>query len=148
MFAVMSAFRVILALFVLSLAGTARCAEPADEEFLRGFMAGEYDVIGRKPDSATTYSGRLTLRAEGNVLQATRIIEGKTTKATIRLDTVAGADRISVVRMSFALDGVEYEATYRWQSDPDNYPRFTGIIYRVDHQTKSPGLEAFFPTRK
>ncbi len=144
----MRAFRAILALFVLSLADTARCAEPVDEGFLRGFLAGEYDIIGRKPDSATTYSGRLTLRAEGNVLTAMRIIEGKTTKATIRFDTVAGADRIPVVHMRFALDGVEYEASYRWQSDPDNYPRFTGIISRVDHQTKSPGLEAFFPTRK
>ncbi len=144
----MRAFHAFLVLSVLCLADAARCAEPAAEEFLRGFMAGEYDVIGRKPDSTTTYSGRITLRAEGNVLQATRIIEGKTTKATIRFDTVAGADRIPVVRMRFALDGVEYEATYRWQSDPDNYPRFTGMISRVDHQTKSPGLEAFFPTRK
>lgn len=145
MFAPMNACRAVLALFVLSLASTGHCAEPVDEAFLRGFMAGEYDIIGRLPDSMTTYSGRLTLRAEGDVLQATRTIGGKTTNATVRFDTVAGSDRIPVVRMRFALDGVDYEAFYRWQTDPDNYPRFTGVIARADHQTKSPGLEAFFP---
>jgi hypothetical protein len=25
--------------------------------------------------------------------------------------------------MRFRFDGKEYDATYRWQSDPDNYPR-------------------------
>jgi hypothetical protein len=52
-------------------------------------MAGEYDLIGSKPDSTTTYSGRVVLRADGDILQATRTIEGKATKCTIRFDTVA-----------------------------------------------------------
>ena len=45
--------------------------------------------------------------------------------------------------MHFHFDGKEYDAVYRWQSDPDNYPRFTGYVYLAD--TKSPGLEALFP---
>ena len=40
----------------------------------------------------------------------------------------------------------EYDATYSWQSDPDNYPRFTGYLYLSG--TKSPGLEALFPIHK
>src|SRR5436309_15469214 len=40
-------------------------AKPVDEEFLRGYMAGEYDLIGRKADSAATYTGHVTLRDEG-----------------------------------------------------------------------------------
>lgn len=148
----MRAFLVIVAMLSFVIIDSARCAdvdrEPLDEEFLRGFMAGEYDLIGRKPDSTTTYTGRVTFRADGDTLQATRTINGKTAKTTIRFDTVAGADRIPVLRMRFIFDGVEYEATYRWQSDPDNYPRFTGIIYRPDNQTKSPGLEALFPIHK
>jgi len=72
-----------------------------------------------------------------------RTIEGKTDKCAARFDTVAGADRIPVVRMHFRFDGKEYEATYRWQSDPDNYPRFTGYVYLAG--TKLPGLEALFP---
>lgn len=144
----MKALHPILALLVFSLVDAACSAEPTDEAFLRGFLAGEYDVIGRTPDSSTTYTGRITLRAEaeGNGLQATRVIGGTTTTGTVRFDTVGGSDRISVLRLRFILDGVEYEGTYRWQSDPDNYPRFTGIISRADGQTKSPGLEALFPT--
>ena len=118
-------------------------AKPVDEEFLRGYMAGEYDLIGRKADSAATYTGHVTLRDEGGVLHVTRTIEGRTDKCAARFDTVAGADRIPVLRIHFHFDGKEYDATYRWQSDPDNYPRFTGYVYLAS--TKSPGLEAFFP---
>ena len=59
----------------------------------------------------------------------TRTVEGKTEKCAARFDTVAGTDRIPVLRMHFYFDGKEYDATYRWQSDPDNYPRFTGYLY-------------------
>jgi hypothetical protein len=119
---------------------------PLDEEFLRNYMAGEYDLIGRKADSTSTYNGHVTLRDEGGVIQVTRTIEGKTDKCSARFDTVAGTDRIPLLRMHFHFDGEEYDATYRWQSDPDNYPRFTGYLYRSG--TKSPGLEALFPIQK
>ena len=109
-------------------------------------MAGEYDLIGRKADSNAPYNGHVTLRDEGGILQVTRTIEGKTDKCAARFDTVAGTDRIPVLRMHFRFDGKEYDATYRWQSDPDNYPRFTGYVYLSG--TKSPGLEAFFPIHK
>jgi hypothetical protein len=117
--------------------------KPLDEASLRGYMAGEYDLIGRKPDSPVTYTGRVMLRDENGVLQVTRTIEGKTEKCAARFDTVAGEDRIPVLRMHFHLNDREYDATYRWQSDPDNYPRFTGYLYLAG--TKSPGLEALFP---
>ena len=29
-----------------------------------------------------------------------------------------------MLSMHFHFDGNEYDATYRWQSDPDNYPDF------------------------
>jgi hypothetical protein len=47
--------------------------------------------------------------------------------------------------MHFTFEGVEYDATYLWQTDPDNYPRLTGHLYRPNNRTKSPGLEALFP---
>ena len=120
--------------------------KPLDEEFLRNYMAGEYDLIGRKADSSATYNGHVTLRDEGGVLQVTRTVEGKTDKCAARFDTVAGSDRIPVLRMHFGFEGKEYDATYSWQSDPDNYPRFTGYLYLSG--TKSPGLEALFPIHK
>jgi len=117
--------------------------ERLDEESLRGYMTGEYDLIGRKSDSTATYTGHITLREEKGVLKITRTIDGNTDKCVARFDTVAGTDRIPVLRMHFHFDGKEYDATYRWQSDPDNYPRFTGYLYLSG--TKSPGLEALFP---
>ena len=134
-------------LVILLLANSVRCSDadqkPLDEEFLRNYMAGEYHLIGRKADSSATYNGRVTLRDEGGVLQVTRIVEVKTDKCTARFDTVAGTDRIPVLRMHFRFEGKEYDASYRWQSDPDNYPRFAGYLYLSG--TKSPGLEALFP---
>ena len=122
------------------------CVDPEgkqlDDESLRNYMAGEYDLIGRKADSTATYAGHVTLREQGGVLQVMRTIEGKTDKCAARFDTVAGADRIPVLRMHFLFDGKEYDAPYRRQSDPDNYPRFTGYVYVAG--TKSPGLEALF----
>ena len=120
-------------------------SKPLDVEFLRGFLAGEYDLIGRKPDSAATYTGRVTIRDVGGTLQVIRIIDGKTERGMIQFDTAAGADHIPVLRAHFSMDGREYEATYLWRSDLDNYPRVTGYIYLPKNQTKSPGLEALFP---
>ena len=144
----MRASLAILAMILF--ADSARCADadrkPLDEQFLRSYMAGEYDLIGRKADSSGTYNGHVTFRDEGGVLQVTRTIEGKTGKCAARFDTVAGTDRIPVLRMHFHFDGKDYDATYRWQSDPDNYPRLTGYLYLSG--TKSPGLEALFPIHK
>ena len=104
---------------ILLIAVSARSGEtnrkPLDEQFLRNYMAGEYDLIGRKADSSATYNGHVALRDEGGVLQVTRTVEGKTDKCAARFDT----DRIPVLRMHFYFDGKEYDATYRWQSDPD-----------------------------
>lgn len=139
---------VVLVIFLF--ANSAHCADDdhkqQDEEFLRSYMAGEYDVIGRSADSTATYSGHVTLRNENGVLTVTRTVDGKTDKCTAQFDTVAGADRIPVLRMHFHFDGKEYNATYRWQSDPDNYPRFTGYVYLSD--TKPPGIEALFPIHR
>ena len=138
-------FLTILAMLLFANSGHSVDAdrERLDEESLRGYMTGEYDLIGRKSDSTATYTGHVTLREEKGVLKVTRTIDGNTDKCVARFDTVAGTDRIPVLRMHFHFDGKEYDATYRWQSDPDNYPRFTGYVYLSG--TKSPGLEALFP---
>ena len=136
----------VILLFVVYACSGETDRKPLDEEFLRNYMAGEYDLIGRKADSSATYNGRVTLRDEGGVLQVTRTVEGKTDKCAARFDTVAGSDRIPVLRMRFRFEGKEYDATYTWQSDPDNYPRLTG--YLCLSGTKSPGLEALFPIHK
>ena len=141
----MKVYLAICAVLLVAVSGRSSEADrkPLDEESLRGYMAGEYDLIGRRADSNATYNGHVTLRDEGGVLQVIRTVESKTDKCAARFDTVAGTDRIPVLRMHFHFDGKEYDATYRWQSDPDNYPRFTGYLYLSG--TKSPGIEALFP---
>jgi hypothetical protein len=140
-----SAIRAALVLLFACTAHHATAGKPLDRKFLRGFMSGEYELVGRKPDSTVTYTGHVTLRDQSDTLHVTRTIDGKTTQATMRFETIGGTDRIPVARMQFTLDGIEYEATYMWSTDADNYPRFTGYIYRPGNQTKSPGLEALFP---
>jgi hypothetical protein len=92
----MRASLAILAMILF--ADSARCADadrkPLDEQFLRSHMAGEYDLIGRKPDSSATYNGRVTLRDEGGVLQVTRTVEGKIDTCAARFDTVQGAGNL------------------------------------------------------
>jgi hypothetical protein len=141
----MRIFLTILAALLFANSGHSADAgrDRLDEESLRGYMTGEYDLIGRKSDSTTTYTGHATLREEKGFLTVTRTIDGNTDKCVARFDTLAGTDRIPVLKMRFHFDGKEYDATYRWQSDPDNYPRFTGYLYLSG--TKSPGLEALFP---
>ena len=70
--------------------------KPLDEDSLRGYMAGKYDLIGRKPDSTATYSGSVTLRDENGVLQGIRTIESKTDecvalKSRIRFESFVSA---------------------------------------------------------
>ena len=145
---VMRAFLAIMAMALF--ANSAVCADAdskrLDEESLRGYMAGEYDLIGRKADSTATYNGNVTIQDVNGVLRVTRTIDGKADKCVARFDTVAGDDKIPVLRIHFHFDGKEYDATYRWQSDPDNYPRFTGYVYSPG--SKSPGVEALFPIHR
>lgn len=143
-----SAIGAALVLLFACTAQHAAASKALDRKFLRGFVSGEYELVGRKPDSTATYTGHVTLREESDTLHVIRTIDGKTTQATMRFETIGGADRIPVARMQVTLDGIEYEATYMWSSDADNYPRFTGYIYRAGNQTKSPGLEALFPIHK
>jgi hypothetical protein len=135
---------------ILLVASSVHCSDAdhnvEDEETLRSYMAGEYDLIGRRPDSTATYNGHVTLRDKGGALEVTRMIQGRTDKCTARFDMVAGTDRIPILRMHFRFGDDEYDAIYRWQSDPDNYPRFTGYVFLPS--TKSPGLEALFPVHK
>ena len=38
----------------------------------------------------------------------------------------------------------EYEITYLWRSDLDNYARLSGYLYQPGEKTDSPGMEALF----
>src|SRR5256884_9586074 len=97
----MRAFLAIMAIVLF--ANSAVCADAdskrLDDESLRGYMAGDYELIGRKPDSTATYSGHVTIQDVNGILQVTRTIDGKADKCVARFDTVAGNDKIPVLRI-------------------------------------------------
>ena len=112
---------------------------------LVNIMQGDYVIVGRKPDSLATYTGRLTFRARGEKLGFTRTVDGRTVRGVATLETTAIGDPAPVLRMRFVQDGQRLGATFQWMIDLDNYARFTGYVYRADDTTKAPGLEMLFP---
>jgi hypothetical protein len=121
-------------------------AKEPDRQFLIDYLKGDYIVIGKLPDSETTYQGRITLRPRELEFDVARTIAGKIEQGKAWIETTGKPDDVPVLRMRFRMDGNEYEATYLWRGDLDNYGRLTGYVYlQGQGKTKSPGLEALFP---
>jgi len=112
-------------------------------EFLSSFVQGNYEIIGRLPDSDTLYTGIAIIRGEKGQLQMVRTINGQTINATARIERAAIAETW-VLRAQFSVNDVIYEAAYLIHSDLDNYARLSGYIYQEGKHTKKPGLEAWF----
>ena len=140
----MKAVAAALLCLALTLGGAAEDAgrTASDPAFWCGFLAGDYRIVGQKPDSGAAYVGKLTLREKEHGLAVTRVIAGVTSNGTATIET--SSEGLHVLRMRIVLDGVEHAGTYLWQTDLDNYPRLTGYVYRVKGGTSSPGLEALF----
>lgn len=130
-------------LIATSIALGSDCGKPLDLELLLGFLAGEYRIVGQAPDGGIAYSGELTLKRKGPAFDVSRDIAGIKTAGTAAIET-AGED-CPVLRIRFQLDSVEYEGTFLWRSDLDNYPRLSGYVYRRNPKAKVPGFEAWFP---
>jgi hypothetical protein len=113
------------------------------------YFAGEYAIIGRAPDSSHTYSGTIKIEEKSpGQFSIVRKIDGRTTTGVAFFDQAdPPAEHPAVLRVRFTDRGKEFEGTFLWRSDLDNYPRLTGFIYRRGNvQTKSAGLEAWFTT--
>jgi hypothetical protein len=118
---------------------------PYDLDFVVGFLAGDYVLIGRKPELEATYTGRMVLRKTANGLEFTRTVGADTQSGTVVLDTKADEGGKPVLRIRFSLQSQPYEATYLWSSDLSNFARLTGYVYSTTQgKTKFPGLEALF----
>ena len=123
-------------------------AAPADKlprAELVNVMQGDYTVVGKKPGSRASYTGRLTFRPRGQKLAFRRTVDGRTVRGVATLELMAFGDPAPVLRMRFVQDGQRYDATFQWMIDLNNDARFTGYVYRTDGTTKDPGLEMLFP---
>jgi hypothetical protein len=142
-----------LALVVFANLGNGQHRTPPDADRAKlwnsfaKFIVGDYVIVGRKPDSTVTYTGRLSLHWDGKEFAVTRTIGGDTVQAKGSFDVETGCcDYNTVLRMSFSFDGRLYEATYLWSGDLSNNARLTGYVYLPKSgATKFPGIEALFP---
>ncbi len=138
-------FSMVVLTIVLTTSAFSAEAEPdaPPNEALLTFLENTYEVIGRYPDSSTTYTGTVTLTRKENELVMTRDIKGKKTVGIARI-VAATADAVSVLQAEFTEGKQKYQATYMIGSDLDNYARPAGKIYFAGKETKKPGLEALF----
>lgn len=139
----------IKTLFLIPLlASSGLYADESQQEFLSGFVLGQYQLIGMGPDSDRTYSGQVEIFSESGKLRVRRMIGGNTLSGEAAIEEAAGGET-SVLRMRFEEGGAAYEDTCLVQSDLGNYARISCYLYRQDGTTRKPGMEALFiqPTR-
>src|SRR5438105_13300541 len=108
---------VFLSLIVFTGTGIAQHRTPPDTDKAKlwnswaKFIVGKYVVVGKKPDSDATYTGRVSLDWDGKVFKVTRTVAGQTVQATGSFEVEPGCcDYNTVLRMRFPFDGQSYEA--------------------------------------
>jgi hypothetical protein len=111
------------------------------------YLSGSYMVIGKAADSNRLYQGQVSIRYTGHNQFVVRRRIGSSIVLATGFFAVASPppDQPVVFRVRFQEGRQEYEATYLWKSDLDNYARLTGYVYLRQGNTKSPGLETLFP---
>lgn len=105
-------------------------------------IIGLYECIGRWPDSAETYSGRVEISHASEGIRIIRNINGQRVEARGQFGT-ATPDEVQVLKVNFRQNRIDYEETCMLSTDLDNYPRMTCYLYSP--KTKEVGLEALFP---
>jgi hypothetical protein len=128
----------------LCLTGQAFGADTDEVQSLYSFLAGAYTVVGKELNSQKTYQGKTVLNGKGDHLAVSRYIKGKTIHGIGKIETAPAADGAKVLRVRYKERGRDYEITYLWQSDLDNYARLSGYLYERGKQTDTPGLEVLF----
>ena len=128
---------------VLSLASAGVHADASQQQFLSEFVSGQYQLIGKGPDSDRTYSGQVGIFSESGKLRFLRVIAGNTVSGEAAIEEAVHGEA-NVLRMRFNENGVDYEDTCLIQSDLDNYARISCYLYRQDGTTREPGIEALF----
>ena len=120
--------------------------EKIETDFFYGYLAGKYHLIGKEIEGDGTYLGEVEIVNRDTLFEIRRTINGKTIFGKGILDYTKHED-IPFLRVNFTDDGVEYEASYLWQSDFDNYARISGYLYKPGERTEDPGLEVMFTNR-
>lgn len=124
------------------LAGMPAQAADEDEAPEWSFVPGRYQLIGRHPDSPTTYAGTARIERVGKQLRLTRVIGGRKSQV------------FGVVRR--ADPGEAWVLHFKWGTrqpmemvcvigtDLDNYARLTCHWGKAGNPHTQPGMEAYF----
>ncbi|TFH64086.1 MAG: hypothetical protein E4G90_08810 [Gemmatimonadales bacterium] len=134
----------VLLVALVCLAPTARADDVKNHEVLYGYLAGTYLAVGKELDSDNTYSGKVVFSSQEDRLIVTRNIHGETIQGIGTIEHALGPDQAHVLRVRFTRHGQEFEITYLWRHDLDNYARLSGYVYRPGEKTAAPGLETLF----
>ncbi|MBU6955361.1 hypothetical protein [Hahella sp. HN01] len=113
------------------------------KDFLGDFIIGAYQLIGKAPDSTSTYQGALQIYSENHQLKIKREIGGAVIFGEAAIEDAAHGEA-TVLRMRFQENSIAYESTCLVQSDLDNYARISCHLYQANKGSKTPGLEALF----
>ena len=138
--------RFLIELSALCLKSQVCVANQNQNEFLAGFVAGRYHLIGKSPDSDNTYYGKVGLISTERGIEVHRFVAGKTIVGSGAIEK-ATADDVNVLRIRFKENNTEYEETCMIDGDLDNFARISCYLYRSGVKTGNPGLEALFIDR-
>ena len=118
------------------------CERPdrIDPEFLVGLF-GNYEIVGREPDSGITYSGELEIQNSKNGYALKRIVSGETAigKAWVEF---CSPDKFPVLKFKYEKMKQPLEGSCFLRMDGDNYYL---ISCRTEYgKSKRGGLESMF----
>jgi hypothetical protein len=133
-------------LLIVALQSVAIAETPGvDWEHRAYLMAGEYIVIGRKPDSKALYSGHISFHANGEKLDFVRTIGQVTVRGTAFIDKIPDINGV-FLKLMFVQNRQSFEGRFQFMDGCDSAFRFTGYVGSSGH-TRVTGLEAYFPDR-
>lgn len=135
----------VIAAAIAALAAGAAVAADDDASDLRGFVAGDYALVGRAPADGAAYAGTATIAEDGEQLILERRIGGRTLRATGRVEAPSPPGEGQLLRFHWT-DGQAMTMTCLVGGDLDNYARITCLWAPDGQPVKQPGLEAMFST--
>ncbi len=114
-----------------------------DDDF-RGFVVGDYAIVGKRPEGGPAYAGTAKIERRGDVLVLTRRIGNATTVYEGGLERAEPPmDRPRVFRFRWVQGKSKMLMTCLMRADLDNYARLS-CEWGDPAAQKEPGLEAFF----
>lgn len=124
------------------LAGMPARAADEDEAPEWSCVPGRYQLIGRHPDSPTTYAGTARIERVGRQLRLTRVVGGRKSQV---FGVVRRADPGEAWVLHFKWgDKQPMEMVCVIGTDLDNYARLTCHWGKAGNPHAQPGMEAYF----